>query len=76
VVTASHTTTVDSTDNRGTPIFAGLTYEALADVRLVVFTRDASGAWIYLGGSPVLPKAGSWETTIWVTPPMPALIRV
>jgi peptidoglycan/xylan/chitin deacetylase (PgdA/CDA1 family) len=43
-----------------------------ANVKLVVYYRDAAGKWIYLRESPTLSASTAWARAAWDTPAIPA----
>jgi peptidoglycan/xylan/chitin deacetylase (PgdA/CDA1 family) len=47
-------------------------YAASAPVRVVAYTRDATGAWAFWAKSPYLPPASAWTEATWTTPALPA----
>jgi hypothetical protein len=42
-----------------------------ANVRMVAYYRDASGAWIFWREQ-VIPAATAWTRVVWQTPPLPS----
>jgi peptidoglycan/xylan/chitin deacetylase (PgdA/CDA1 family) len=49
------------------------TWDAGVEVRMVIYYRNAAGAWVYWTSAPRLTQTGNWtKTPVFTTPPLPA----